>query len=130
MSRSAARESVFKLIFEYVFNKEKNEEFLSEIVEDDNNKAESGYIEEVYNGVINHYDELLDEIKEVSSSFRIERIFKVDLAILLVALYEIKYIESIPNIVSVNEALNLSKTYSTEKSNAFINGILKNFVGE
>lgn len=130
MSRSLARECVFKLVFEYVFNKEKNDEYLSEILDDDSNKSESGYIQEVYNGVINHYEEMLNEIKNVSSSFKLDRIFKVDLAILLVALYEIKYIKSIPNIVSVNEALNLSKIYSTEKSSGFINGILKNFVGE
>lgn len=130
MSRSLARENAFKLIFEYVFNKEKNEDYLSEVLEEEGIVQESGYIQEVYNGIINHYDELIDEIKKVSSSFKLERIFKVDLAILLVAIYEIKYIKTIPNIVSVNEALNLSKTYSTEKSNVFINGILKNFVGE
>lgn len=129
MSRSTARENVFKLVFEYVFNKEKNEDFLQEIIEDEKNIDESGYIQEVYNGVVNHYEELVDEIKNVSSSFKLDRIFKVDLAILLVALYEIKFIPSIPNIVSVNEALNLSKIYSTDKSNVYINGILKNFVG-
>ena len=130
MSRSDARESAFKLIFEYVFNKEKNEEMLEEIVNDEKNRSEVGYIQEVYNGVILHYEEILEDIKKVSSSFKLDRIFKVDLAILLVAIYEIKYIESIPNLVSVNEALNLSKVYSTEKSNAFINGILSNFVGD
>ena len=130
MSRSDARESAFKLIFEYVFNKEKNEEMLEEIVNDEKNRSEVGYIQEVYNGVILHYEEIMEDIKKVSSSFKLDRIFKVDLAILLVAIYEIKYIESIPTLVSINEALNLAKVYSTEKSNAFINGILSNFVGD
>ena len=130
MSRSLARESVFKLVFEYVFNQEKNEILLSELKDQDKNKEEVGYIEEVYNGIISHYNELLKEIGGVSSTFKIERIFKVDLAILLVAIYEIKYIKSIPNIVSINEALNLAKSYSTEKSHSYINGILSNFVGE
>lgn len=130
MSRSLARESVFKLVFEYIFGKEKNEEFLSEILEEENNVSESGYIQEVYNGVINHYDELVNEITKYLESFKLDRVFKVDLAILLVAIYEIKFIKSIPNLVSINEALNLAKKYSTEKSSLFINGILKNFVGE
>jgi len=130
MSRSLARESVFKLVFEYIFGKEKNEEFLSEILEEEGNSDEVGYIQEVYNGVINHYNELIEDINKHLDSFKLERVFKVDLAILLVAVYEIKYIKAIPNLVSVNEALNLAKKYSTEKSNLFINGILKNFVGE
>ena len=130
MSRSSAREQVFKLIFEYLFNHEKDDVILNEILLDDKNKSEIGYIEEVYNGVIQHYNEIIDEIKSVATTFKLDRIFKVDLAILLLAIYEIKYIESIPKLVSVNEALNLAKVYSTEKSNSFINGILSNFVGE
>ncbi len=129
MSRSSARESVFKLVFEYVFNKEKDIELLNEIIDDENNKEEIDYIQEVYNGVVQKYAELINEISKVSEGFKLERIFKVDLAILLVALYEIKYVKSIPNKVSINEALNLARLYSTEKSNSFINGILANFVG-
>ena len=130
MSRGIARENVFKLVFEYVFNKEKNMDFLNEVLEDESVEKEVGYIQEVYNGVVSHFDEIVGEIKNLSSSFKLDRIFKVDLAILLVAIYEIKYINSIPNLVSVNEALNLAKKYSTEKSNSFINGILKNYIGE
>lgn len=130
MSRSFARECVFKLVFGYVFNKEKNLDQLAEILEDEKNKAEVGYIEEVYNGVIAHYDEFISDIAKFSKSFKVERVFKVDLAILLVALYEIKYIPSIPKKAVANEALNLSKIYSTEKSANYINGILANFMGE
>lgn len=130
MSRGYSRESVFKLVFEYVFNKEKNHEMLEEILNEDNNKPEIGYINEVYNGVISHYEELIEEVEKYSEGFKIDRVYKVDLAILLVAIYEIKYIKTIPNVVSVNEAVNLAKNYSTEKSGKFINGILSNFIGE
>ena len=129
MSRSSAREGAFKLIFEYVFNKSKNIELLNDIIEEEKNKVEIGYIQEVYNGVINHYEDLIEDIQKHLDSFKLERVFKVDLAILLLATYEIKFINSIPNLVSVNEALNLAKKYSTEKSNTFINGVLSNFVG-
>ena len=56
--------------------------------------------------------------------FSLDRIFKVDKAILLVALYEIFFIPTIDYKVSVSEAINLAKKYSTEKSAKFINGIL------
>ena len=130
MSRSSARELVFKLVFEYLFNKEKDIVFLEEILSDENNKSEVGYISEIYNGVILHCDELLKDVENFSEGFKIDRVFKVDLAILLVAIYEMKYVNNIPKTVSVNEALNLAKVYSTEKSNKFINGILSNFMGE
>ena len=130
MSRKNARESVFKMIFEYTFSKEKDPYILEEFLSDEENKDEVGYIKEVYNGVIDKYDELIEKIANVSKSFKLERIYKIDLAILLVSLYEILYIKSIPTNVSINEALNLSKIYSTEKSASFINGILSNFVGE
>jgi len=126
MSRSNARESVFKLIFEYVFNKEKDVDLFDEIKLEQ--IAEQSYITEMYNGIINNYDELCKIIADSSQGFAFDRIYKVDLAILLVALYEIKYMESIPVKVSINEALNLAKTYSTEKSNKFINGILASVV--
>ncbi len=130
MSRSSARECVFKLVFEYMFTKEKDFESLSEFVEDEKNKSESGYIEEMYNGIIAHYDELVSDVEKHSKSFKIERVYKIDLAILLVAIYEMKYVSSVPQKVSLNEALNLSKVYSTEKSYNYINGILSNFIGE
>ena len=130
MSRKNARECVFKMIFEYTFSKEKNVDTLEEFISDEENKEEIGYIQEVYNGVIEKYDELVNKISAVSKGFKIDRIYKIDLAILLVALYEILYIKGIPTNVSINEAINLSKIYSTDKSPSFINGILSNFVGE
>lgn len=126
MSRSNAREAVFKLVFEYVFNLEENNELLLETIESFNN--EESYIREVYHGIISNYDELCSIISKSSVGFSFDRIFKVDLAILLVAMYEIKFMKSIPEKVSINEALNLAKTYSTEKSHKFINGILSSVV--
>lgn len=130
MSRSYARECAFKLVFEYLFTKEKNQTALDDFLQEDKNKSEVGYISEVYNGVVEKFDVLKEKLTEASHAFAIDRIFKVDLAILLVALYEMMFISSIPKNVSINEALELSKTYSTEKSGSFINGVLSNFVGE
>ena len=74
-----------------------------------------------------HYDELVEDVSKYADKFDIDRIYKVDLAILLLAAYEIKYMEQIPFKVSVDEAVNLAHKYSTEKSGKFINGILSKF---
>ncbi len=128
MSRSFARECAFKLVYEYLFTKEKDDTLFEEMISDEKNKNEMGYISEVYNGVMQNYQSLIDEIKKYSEDFKVERIYKIDLAILLVSVYEIKN-GVVPPKVSVNEALNIAKQYSTEKSSKFINGILSNFVG-
>lgn len=126
-SRQKAREIAFKLIFEYTFNKTQNNEMFEEYTAG-LTADEISYISEVYNGVISHYDELVEKISENCKNFTFDRLFKVDLALLLLALYEITYIKSIPNKVSVDEALNLADKYSSEKSTKYINGVLANFL--
>lgn len=128
MSRKNAREEVFKLIFEFCMNGEQNEISLNETLKLKKIKDEETYIREVYFGAMEKYGEISEIIKKYAKGFAFERIFKVDLAILILAIYEIKYIEEIPSAVSINEALNLAKMYSTEKSSSFINGILANLV--
>lgn len=125
MGRIETRDALFKLVFEYSLLKEKNEDFLNEFIED--KKIDDSYLSNCYNGIINNYDELVAEIGKFTKGYTIERVYKVDLALLIVALYEIKFIPEIPVAVSINEALNLAKIYSTEKSVSFINGVLKNF---
>ena len=126
MSRRDARDIGFKLIFSYTFDKEENndvlEEYLSTVDADD-----GAYIREIYKGVVSHYDELMEEIGKYAEGYEAERIYKVDLAILLLAVYEICYVDSVPFKVSVDEALNLAKKYSTEKSGKYINGVLAKF---
>lgn len=126
MSRSNAREVAFQLVFEYGFNKEEKfdviEEYSAGLNADD-----ISYVKEVYTGVCSHYDELAEDISKNSQGFAFERLFNVDKALLILAIYEIKYMASIPFKVSVDEALNLAEKYSTEKSCKYINGILSKF---
>lgn len=127
MSRAVSREETFKLIFEYCMNGEVNELTLEEVLNIP--QVEEDYVKKVYYGVIEHIDELKQEISNVTKTFSLDRIFKVDLALLLLSLYEIKYMPEIPHAVSINEVLNLAKVYSTEKSSSYINGVLANFAG-
>ena len=126
MSRRDAREVAFKMVFEYSFNKNENtdilEEYTAEMVADD-----VAYVKEVYFGVTSHYDELMEKVSANAEKFSADRLFKVDLAILLLAIYEITYVSSVPFKVCVDESLNLAKKYSTEKSAKYINGVLAKF---
>lgn len=130
MSRRNAREIAFKLIFEYMFSEKINNEALEEYIsnETDMDSDDTSYIKEVYFGVSSHFDELKSKIASSAEGYAIDRIYKVDLAVLMLAIYEISYVEAIPFKVSINEAITLAKKYSTEKSAKFINGVLAKFV--
>ena len=131
MSRKQSRETIFQLIFEYTFLKEKNtlslEDFLlKEKIEEE----DKPYITTVYSEVISHYDELISIVEENLKNYTLNRIYKVDLAILVLAVYELKYIKDTPSSVVINEAVELSKKYSTDKSFSFINGVLASILGK
>lgn len=127
MSRRTARENLFKAVYESCVNHERGDFTLSLILSassDDDAK----YIQTVYNGIDTNYQYLTGLISDFSETFAFDRIFKVDLAIILIAGYEILFMPDIPEEVSVNEALELGKLYSTEKSYKYINGILARFI--
>ena len=74
--------------------------------------------------MIEHIDHLDKEIAQYASNWKLERIAKVDLAILRLAVYELHHRLDIPPIVIINEAIDLGKTFSNTDSKRFINGIL------
>ena len=123
MSRSETRENLFKLIYERSINGEKNALTFS-VIENGTPTDQRDYLVTAYNGIDDKYDILKDLVSRYSDGFSVERIYKVDLAILLLATYEILYMDDIPDAAAINEAVELSKKYSTEKSSAYINGIL------
>ncbi len=130
MSRREARDVAFKLVFEFMFSGEKKEELVSEYASDFSGKDKNddlAYVNEIYNGVAEHYDELNQILSESVEKFELERLYKVDRALLLLAIYEIKFVKSVPFKVSANEAITLAKKYSTEKSAKYINGVLSKF---
>ena len=123
--RKKAREAVYKLIFEYLFLKEsETEQFVSVLESKDFSDTDKQYIREVLEGVTKNFDLLIKIIESTNSTFNVSRMFKSDLAVLLLAVYEIEFMRDIPPLVSINEAIELSKIYGTEKSPSFINGVL------
>lgn len=129
--RTTARETAFKLIFASRFTGEidggleKSFKKTEHLTEDDGE-----YVDRVLKIISEHEEEFLKIIDEYSIDFPESGIFPADKSILLVALAEIKYMDDIPNIVSVNEAANISSKYSSAKSASFISGILSEIIKE
>ena len=85
------------------------------------------FAEELIAGAIEHIEEIDDIIKEHAKNWDFKRIARVDLAILRLAIYEMLYRKDIPPVVSINEAIDLSKEFSIPDAKRFINGILDQF---
>ncbi len=128
MKRREARETAFKLTYEMVMTGEYNSETKEELLEksDDDSRA---FIEAVINGVTEHKDAIKKTISSYSHGYDFDRIYKVDLAVLYIACYEILYTDT-PKAVVANEAVELVKAYSDSQSYSFVNGILASVIKE
>ena len=126
MSRKKARDNAFKCVYELEFGMNENlEKILENCYEENDNKPdENDYIEKVLKGVKENLKEIDDIILSKLKNWSIDRIAKIDLAILRLAIYEIKYMEDIPVKVSANEAVELAKTYGNNDSKSFVNGVI------
>ena len=126
MSRKKARDNAFKCIYELEFIKDKNlDDILSNCYEENNNSTEEKeYIQMIVNGVKENIEKIDDIILSKLKNWSLDRIAKIDLAILRLAIYEILYVDSIPNKVSANEAVELAKTYGNNDSKSFVNGVI------
>lgn len=126
MSRKKARDNAFKCVYETEFlGKEDLEHILSMCYDENaNSEEEKEYIENILKGVIENLDEIDKIILSKLKNWSISRIAKIDLAILRLAIYEIKYVDSIPEKVSINEAVELAKMYGNNDSKSFVNGVL------
>jgi N utilization substance protein B len=125
MGRRASREMAMKLLFQFEFQKEdigaQKKLFFEENKVPDKDKE---YINDVVDGVLGNL-EFIDKLIEThSKGWKINRISKIDLSIMRVSIYEICFRYDIPYSVSVNEAVELAKKYSSEEAGSFVNGIL------
>lgn len=127
MSRKSSREKAMELSFGVELSKDSPEEAIETFVdnyEGDIKKLDLRYIKEVLYGIDSKKEELDSIIKSNLQNWKIERIAKINLTILRLAVLEMKYIEDVPTKVALNEALELTKKYSDEKSVSFVNAVL------
>ena len=133
MSRRAAREAAMRLLYEYSIKNELSKDSMydmSDIFQVNKLTEENlSYVETVVNEFLQHKEDIDSYIEKHSISWSLDRISKVDLSLLKLAIYEIKYKE-IPFKVAINEVLELAKKYGEDSSKNFINGILASVVKE
>ncbi len=131
MGRREVREQVFKLLFRVEFNpREEMPQQEAFFFEDEENKmAQEGCAEvtQKFNRILEKLDDIDGELNGRVQGWNTERMGKVDLTILRLAVYEILYDETIPTRVAINEAVELAKRYGQDSSSAFVNGVLAKF---
>ena len=131
MTRRELRENVFKMLFRVEFHEEGEmsgqlgmiDEELENIKEED-----SAYINNKCSDIIAKIPEIDEAINASTTGWKTTRMAKVDLSIIRLAVYEIKFEEDVPAKVAVNEAVELAKLYGTDNSASFVNGVLAKFV--
>ncbi len=131
MSRREMREQVFKLLFRVEFNpKEEMAQQEAFFFEDEENAAaekNNVQISEKFNKIIEKIDSIDQALNDKVQGWNTERMGKVDLTILRLAVYEITYDQEIPTGVAINEALELAKKFGQDSSPSFVNGVLAKF---
>lgn len=123
MKRSEMREQSFLLTFEGLFS---SGEDIDEVIElySENVEAVSKYAKDIFTGVKANKDEFNEIINKYSKSWKVTRLPKVTVAILYVALYEMKNVEDVADSIAINEAVELAKKYASSADASYINGIL------
>ena len=132
MNRSKIRELAFKLLYQVEIQKEINEEDIELFFENNyiNSIEAKEYINDAINGINKHANAILDKIsKNLKQDWEIDRVSKINLALLKLAIYEIEY-KKLPYKVVINEVVELAKQYGEETSPSFINGILASVIKE
>ena len=125
MSRKLAREMAVCFLFQVEFQKENIKEQVEDFLDSYGEASyDKDYFLEIINGVLNSLKEIDELIEGKSKGWPIDRIAKMDLPILRVAVYEMKHREDIPIGVSINEAVEIAKKYGSDDSARFINGVL------
>lgn len=127
MNRYELREQIFKMLFRTEFyEKEELPEQLALFFDELDQKEEKdvSYIQAKYEHILEHLPAIDQMINEAARGWKTSRMGKVDLTLIRLAVYEMKFEEDIPTGVAINEAVELAKHYGTDDSASFVNGIL------
>lgn len=132
MNRSQMRELTFTLLYQIEIQKDFNQEILELFFEMNNleNEEAKSYIQDIVVGINKNKEEINKLItKNLKTDWKIERITKINLALLKLSIYEMIYNE-IPYKVAINEVIELAKKYGDDNAPNFINGVLASIVKE
>jgi transcription antitermination protein NusB len=127
MNRKLSREKTMELLFGMTLSKDTIEEAIEGFVdnyEGEIKEIDLTYVKQALIGIENNKEVIDKVIEENLHNWKLERISKVNLSILRLSTYEVLYDQEIPRSVAINEALEITRRYSDEKSVGFINGVL------
>lgn len=122
-SRREERKIAFGFVFERMFRDDTAEDAFSDAA-NARDTVVSDYIKKIVEGVEQHINEIDDLIEANLKGWKKNRISKISLTILRIAVFEMLYADDIPVSVSINEAVDLAKSYATDNDGAFVNGVL------
>jgi N utilization substance protein B len=133
MSRREIREQIFLILFRAEFHekeamKEQKDLFFEKLRELETNESTLDYMIHKVEQLLEKLDEIDAVINESVKGWKTSRMAKVDLTLLRLAVYEIRYEEDVPQGVAINEAVELAKKYGTDDSASFVNGVLAKIV--
>ena len=127
MNRKLSREKTMELLFGMTLSKDTIEEAIENFMdnyEGNIKEIDLTYVKQALIGIENNKEAIDKVIEENLHNWKIDRISKVNLSILRLSTYELLYDKEIPRSVAINEALEITRRYSDEKSVGFINGVL------
>lgn len=128
MSRREIREHLFRMLFRKDFHEEAemNEQISMyfDSLEELHSEEEDIYLKNRFEGMLARISEIDEILESISSGWKLNRMGKVDLTILRLAIYEIKFDDTIPTKVAINEAVEIAKLFGGDSSGAFVNGVL------
>lgn len=130
-SRHTIRIAAFQTLFALIATPDEDrDELYRQLLKLEPNEQVPSYLEELVDGVLDHQDEIDATITQyLTPGWTVDRLERPNLVILRLALYELQY-EKLPVAVAINEALQLAKSFSDDKSRRFINGVLGHFEQE
>ena len=129
MNRSELREKIMTIIYQISLYKEHSLEYNVDNVIRENVEIENEFVKEMVYGIVTYYDELAITANKYLQKWTINRLDNTGAAILLMAIYEIKYTDT-PDVVVINEAIELAKRYSDDAVRKMINAVLDKVINE
>ena len=128
--RRMVREKVLQALYAYEISGEPIQRIIEEIVKLKSQKQALAFAQQLIHAVIEHQEEIDSTIRKKVTNWEFNRIAVIDRVLLQMGICELLYFEDIPPKVTINEAIEIAKRFSTEKSGQFINGVLDSILAD
>lgn len=132
MSRREIREHLFRMLFRKDFHMEEELmeqiDFYFESLEEEPKEEDMSYLRTRFSKIMEHMEQINELLESTASGWKLNRMGKVDLTIMRLAIYEIKFDDDVPTGVAINEAVEIAKIFGGDSSGSFVNGVLAKIV--